>query len=89
MVFTNWMGDDGFLWKLRTELRGLNIHGDTTWCKAKVIRKYCDNGKYCVDAECWAENQRGEVTMPGTATVILPSREHGPVVYPEPGEHHR
>ena len=35
-----------------------------------------------VDLELWAENQRGEVTAPGDATIILPSREHGPVVLP-------
>ncbi len=29
-------------------------------------------------------NQRDVVTCPGTATVALPSREHGPVVLPEP-----
>ena len=31
-----------------------------------------------------AENQRGEVTTPGTATILLPSREHGPVRLPDP-----
>jgi acyl dehydratase len=84
MPLTNWMGDDGFLWKLRGELRRFNITGDTTWCKGKVVRKYADDGRYCVDFDCWGENQRGEVTIPGKATVILPSREHGPVVYPAP-----
>ena len=84
MVLTNWMGDDGFLWKSHSEIRKFNMLGDVTWCKGKVIKKYCDNRKYCVDIDCWCENQRGEVTVPGTATIILPSREHGPVVYPEP-----
>jgi acyl dehydratase len=84
MVFTNWVGDDGFLWKSRAEIRGFNQEGDITWCKAKVTKKYIANGRYCVDLECWCENQRGEVTMPGQGTVILPSREHGPVIYPEP-----
>ena len=84
MVFTNWIGDDGFLWKSRAELRGFNQEGDVTWCKAKVVKKYVNNGRYCIDIDCWCENQRQEVTMPGTGTVILPSREHGPVIYPEP-----
>jgi hypothetical protein len=84
MVLTNWMGDEGFLWKSSTQIRGLNMQGDTTWCKGNVVRKYRDNGRHCVDIDCWCENQRGEVTIPGTATVILPSREYGPVVYPEP-----
>ena len=84
MLLTNWMGDDGFLWKFRAELRRFNIIGDTTWCKGKVVRKYMDGGKCCVDIECWGENQRGEMTIPGTATIILPSREHGSVTYPLP-----
>ena len=29
-------------------------------------------------------NQTGAVNVTGGATVILPSREHGPVVYPVP-----
>jgi hypothetical protein len=84
MVLTNWLGDDGFLWKSKAEVRGFNQEGDVTWCKAKVTRKYVQNGRYCVDINCWCENQRHEVTMPGESTVILPSREHGPVIYPEP-----
>ncbi|RYG28150.1 acyl dehydratase, partial [bacterium] len=28
-----------------------------------------------VDLEIWGENQRGEITTPGLATVILPSRD--------------
>lgn len=83
MVLTNWMGDDGFLWKSRAEVRGFNLEGDVTWCKGRVAKKYVQNGRYCVDINCWCENQRHEVTMPGEGTVILPSREHGAVTYPE------
>ena len=35
VLLTNWIGDDGFLWKFRAELRRFNIIGDTTWCKGK------------------------------------------------------
>jgi len=84
MVLTNWMGDDAFLWKSRSEIRKFCMLGDTCFCKGKVVKKYCDAGKYCVDIDCWCENQRGETIVPGTATIILPSREHGQVIYPEP-----
>jgi acyl dehydratase len=84
MVITNWIGDDGFLWKSKARIRGFLLEGDATWCKGKVSRKYCDDGKYCVDIGCWCENQTGEMTVSGEATVVLPSREHGPVVYPSP-----
>jgi hypothetical protein len=85
MVLTNWMGHDAFLWKSRAEVRGFNLEGDVTWCKGRVIKKYVQNGRHCVDINCWCENQRHEVTMPGEGTVILPSREHGSIIYPEPG----
>ena len=84
MVFTNWIGDEGFLWKAKAEVRGFNQEGDVTWCKGKVTNKYISNGRCCVDIDCWCENQKHEVTMPGSGTVVLPSRVHGPVIYPEP-----
>ncbi len=78
------MGDGGFLWKSRKECRKVVVDGDTTWCKGKVVQKYCGNGRHCVDIEVLSVNQTGAVTVTGSATVILPSREHGPMVYPEP-----
>jgi hypothetical protein len=84
IMLTNWMGDDGFLWKFSTQIRKMNMIGDTTWSKGKVINKYCDNGKYCVDIDVQSINQTGAVTVTGGATIILPSRDHGPVIYPEP-----
>ena len=83
-LITNWMGDHGFLRRLRAELRRFNVVGDTTWLMGKVTKKYIEGERYLVDIECWAENQRGEVTMPGTATVVLPSKVSGPVTYPTP-----
>jgi acyl dehydratase len=84
ILLTNWMGDDGFLWKFSTQIRKMNMLGDTTWSKGTIINKYCDNGKYCVDIDVRSINQTGTVTVTGGATVILPSRDHGPVVYPVP-----
>lgn len=73
-LLTNWMGDDGFLKKLYVELRRFNMLGDTTWCKGRIARKYIENGERLVDIECWGENQRREITMPGHATIILPHK---------------
>ncbi len=84
-LFTNWIGDDGFLWKMSGDERVFNQMGDTTIFEGKVTKKYIDGGKCCVDIEAWAQNQRGEWSIPPhTSTVILPSREHGLVVYPDP-----
>ena len=83
-LLTNWMGDDGFLWKFNTQIRRFVMLGDTTRVKGKVIKKYCDKGKYCVDIDVQNVLQTGELSIIGGATVILPSQEFGPVVYPEP-----
>ncbi|MFC1989653.1 MaoC family dehydratase N-terminal domain-containing protein [Chloroflexota bacterium] len=83
-LFTNWMGDDGFQWKMHGDLRVFNQIGDLTIFEGEVTNKYIDGGKCCVDIVAKAENQRGEISMaPHTSTVILPSKEHGPVVYPD------
>ena len=74
-LMTNWMGDDAFLKRLRVECRLFNVYGDTQWCKGKVVRKFIHDGYALVDVEIWAENQRGEITAPGFATVALPSRD--------------
>jgi acyl dehydratase len=82
---TDWMGDDGWLWKLDCEFRRFNYVGDTQWMRGHVVRKYlADGDRPAVDLELSAENQRREVTTPGHATVLLPSRSHGPVRLPDP-----
>jgi acyl dehydratase len=74
-LMTNWMGDDAFLKRLRVETRRFNVYGDTQFCKGRVARKYIHNGNALVDVDIWTENQRGEITAPGMATVQLPSRD--------------
>ena len=36
--------------------------------------KYIDGDDHCVDLEIGVHNGQGQVTTPGTATVVLPSR---------------
>lgn len=84
-LFTNWIGDDGFLGKMSGDERAFNMMGDVTVLEGKVVKKYIHDVRHLVDVEAWAKNQRDEKTMPPRiSTVILPSREDGPVVYPEP-----
>jgi len=40
-----------------------------------IMRKYVDQGDHLVELEVWVENQRGENTCPGVATVRLPARQ--------------
>jgi acyl dehydratase len=82
---TDWMGDDAWLWKLDCEFRRFNYVGDTQWLRGTVVHRYLAEGdRPAVDLELVAENQRGEVTTPGHATILLPSRERGPVRLPDP-----
>jgi acyl dehydratase len=82
---TDWMGDDAWLWRLDCEFRRFNYVGDTQWLRGTVTRKYeAEGGRPAVDVELVAENQRGEVTTPGHAIILLPSRDRGPVRLPDP-----
>jgi acyl dehydratase len=82
---TDWMGDDAWLWKLDCEFRRFNYVGDTQWLRGTVVRKYlADGDRPAVDLELIAENQRGELSTPGRATVLLPSRDRGAVRLPAP-----
>jgi acyl dehydratase len=76
-LVTDWMGDAGFLKRLRVELRRFVIMGDLLRLEGKVVRKYRDGGEALVDLELQGANQRGEIVCPGTATVVLPLRQAG------------
>jgi hypothetical protein len=70
------MGDDGWIKKNYAEYRKFVYLGDAVWMKGKVTKKYMDeNGEPCVDVETSGVNQRGENTVPGSSTIILPSRD--------------
>jgi acyl dehydratase len=82
---TDWMGDDAWLWKLDCEFRRFNYVGDTQWLGGRIVRKYLgEGGRPVVELELSATNQRDELTTPGHATVLLPSREYGEVRLPDP-----
>jgi acyl dehydratase len=73
-LITNWIGDDGFLKRLNVKLTALNNIGHTTWCKGRIKRKHLEDNEPAVDIELSGENQWGQVTAVGLATVILPAR---------------
>jgi len=81
---TDWMGDDGWLVTQHSEIRKFNYIGDSHIITGEVVGKRVEDGRCLVDIELRGTNQRDVVTCPGSATVALPSREHGAVVPPEP-----
>ncbi|MCJ7633292.1 MaoC family dehydratase N-terminal domain-containing protein [Candidatus Bathyarchaeota archaeon] len=76
-LLSNWMGDDGFVRRIEVQFRKPNYYGDTTWYNGELVRKYKDkigDEEYgAVDIKIVCTNQIDEVTLPGTATVYLPS----------------
>lgn len=79
---TNWMGNDGFLRKLKVSIRRFNFYGDTIWIRGKVTNKEIKDGEYWVWLDLVAVNQLGDNTAFAEAAVILPSRVAGPVKVP-------
>ena len=77
-LLTNWMGDEGWIKKNYAEYRRFVYLSDAVWLKGNVVKKYVDeDGEPCVDVETSAMNQRGENTMPGHSTIVLPARDKG------------
>jgi acyl dehydratase len=84
-LVTNWMGDDGWLWKLSCQHRKFVYTGDTYWIKGKVRDKKQDAGRNEIHLDVWVENQWGTTVSPGSAVVLLPSRAAA-VELPRPPE---
>ena len=71
---TDWMGPLGTLKRLACQYRGMDFPGRPITAKGIVTRKNQDQGQTLVDCEIWLENDEGQKTTPGSATVALPSR---------------
>ena len=73
-LVTKWMGPAGDLKRLVCQYRGMDIPGTPVTIKGVVTKKYQESGDNLVDCEIWLQNEKGEKTTPGSATVALPSR---------------
>ena len=69
-----WMGRDARLVTFFDQNRGSTMPRDMAYLKGRVKRAYEEGGRAFVALECWVENQRGEITTPGSALVELPRR---------------
>ena len=68
-IVTDWMGPDGFLRALSLQMRRPNFLGETIAVRGRVRKTVAPDR---VELELWIENA-GAVTVPATATVILPA----------------
>ena len=71
----NWLGGTGWLKELEYSNRRYAVLGDELTGHGRISRVYVEEERNLVDLEVWVENQRGETTAPGTAIVVLPSRD--------------
>lgn len=83
-MLTDWMGDDGFLHTLSATVSRPNLLGDTTTWHGTVSAKDVVDGYHLITIDMYADNQRGEKNSKATATVLLPSKNDGPVATPIP-----
>lgn len=74
---TDWMGAGGFLKKFAYSNRGMAFPGEPLTLKGRVVRKHRLEDRPAVDLDVWEENAKGERLVPGSATVLLPTRTDG------------
>lgn len=75
-MITDWVGD-GNLKKYKIRFATRIWPGDTVICKGKITKKYAREGQNCIEAEVFAENQKGEKAVIGTIVAELPSKKAG------------
>jgi acyl dehydratase len=72
---THWIGDAGRVKAIHGQYRSHVYLSDVVRLGGKVVGKEIDaDGDAVLHLETWATNQREQACMPGTATVVLPTR---------------
>jgi acyl dehydratase len=72
---TNWMGDSGFLKAADSQYRSHVYLSDVVRLGGRIEAKEVDaDGDAVVRVATWANNQRGQNVMPGSAVIRLPRR---------------
>ena len=73
-MITDWVGD-GRLRRYRVRFGRQVWPGDTITCRGQITRKYAEGAKNYLEAEVFAENQRGEKVITGSIVAEVPSRQ--------------
>jgi acyl dehydratase len=81
-LVTDWAGDDGFLQRLSVRVTGQAVLGSTTYLNGEVTTRSIEDGRSVVELSLAATDTDHHPIATGSATVILPSRERGPVKLP-------
>jgi hypothetical protein len=81
-LITDWAGDDGFLHRLNVTFNGQASLGCTTFLNGTVTHRAAHDGHCVVGLQLTATTQDNEMLAEGTAVVVQPSKDHGPVALP-------
>jgi len=81
-LIKDWVGLQGWLWKIRFQFRDKDLSGDTLTAHGKVTNKYVKDGLGYVECVVSLANQRGVESTTGAAVAVLPLRSGRPVPYP-------
>ena len=80
---SDWAGDDAIVLKMDDSIRKFNYMGDVQFLTGSIVDKRVEaSGQRVVDLQLRMVNQRDTETAFATATVALPSRDHGLPIYP-------
>jgi acyl dehydratase len=70
-----WIGDEAEVRDLSMQFRAINHKHDVLTTRGVVSAKSVEDGEHLVTLDINVVNQDGAATAPGTAVVVLPSRE--------------
>ena len=70
-----WVGSSGWLKKLQYSNRRYAVLGEPLTGQGTITRLYEEDGQHLADLDVRAEKGPDQVTAPGTATVVLPTRD--------------
>ncbi len=71
----DWAGDEADIRELSMQFRAINHKHDVLTTRCVVSEKTVEDGEHLVRFDINVINQEGAATAPGTAVVVLPSRE--------------
>jgi acyl dehydratase len=79
-----WVGDEGWVWKVSHQLRGHLLPHHVFTFSGRVVGKSVEDGLGYVDLDLALSQEDDTVLSPGHATVVVPLRGGKAVPYPFP-----
>ena len=81
-LLKDWVGLNGWIWKLSYQFRAMNLVGETLTVWGNVTGKRAAPDFGLVDLDIGIVNDLNKESTPGKATVALPFRAGKPLPYP-------